>query len=163
MNIDLTKMRKCWWEDEDGNIIEQADNEVVSKNNPKAKFMYSVWPCQITQTMEIYDFHPNNDIQRLLAKVPYFKNLFIKKYGKTFRQAYTFNTTYSSPWAQKTIVAMVNSGDYTLEQAIWVFTTACERCMNVLINKYVPELGDGYEEGSEDWEKCGTSCIFCKE
>lgn len=28
MNIDLTKMRNYWWEDEDRNIIEQADEEL---------------------------------------------------------------------------------------------------------------------------------------
>ena len=71
-------------------------------------------------------------------------------------------TTFGATWSQECIVAMVNSGDFTLEQAIYVFANSCERCMNALLYKYL-DGKDGYEEYSEEWYKCGTECDFCKE
>lgn len=62
---------------------------------------------------------------------------------------------------QDVIMAMVNSGDYTLQEALVVFSTACERCMNVLTYKYL-NGADGYEEYSDEWKKCNTECDFCK-
>ena len=85
-----------------------------------------------------------------------------KKYGKTFKPCLTIATTFGAKWAQECIVAMVNSGDFTLEQAIYVFANSCERCMNVLLYKYLNGK-EGYEEYSEEWKKCGTVCDFCKE
>ena len=57
---------------------------------------------------------------------------------------------------------MVNSGDFTLEQAIWVYANSCERCMNALCYKYL-NGADGYPEYSEEWKKCNTFCDFCKD
>ena len=56
--------------------------------------------------------------------------------------------------------AMVNSGDFTLEQAIYVYANSCERCMNSLLYKYL-DGKDGYPEYSEEWKKCNTQCDFC--
>ena len=56
---------------------------------------------------------------------------------------------------------MAFSGDFTLEEAIWVFTSACERCMNVLIYRYT-QREDGYEEFSDDWKHANTECEFCR-
>ena len=58
-------------------------------------------------------------------------------------------------------MAIANSGDYSLTEAIIIAATSCERCMNVLALKY--GLNWGYEEGSEEWEKVGTSCQFCED
>lgn len=57
---------------------------------------------------------------------------------------------------------MVNSGDYTLEQAIWVFANSCERCMNTLLYKYL-DGSDGYSEFSDEWKKANTVCDFCRD
>ena len=62
---------------------------------------------------------------------------------------------------QEVIMAMVNSGDYALEEALVVYSSACERCMNVLAYKYLNGK-DGYPEHSEEWEKCNTVCDFCR-
>ena len=62
---------------------------------------------------------------------------------------------------EKTILAMEKSGDFTLSEAIIVYATACEKCMNVLVHKYT-NGEDGYAEYSEEWKKCGTSCKFCR-
>lgn len=63
---------------------------------------------------------------------------------------------------EETIMGMVNSGDYSLKEAILVYSIACERCMNVLIYKYT-NREDGYYEYSQEWITCGTHCIFCKD
>lgn len=59
------------------------------------------------------------------------------------------------------ILAMANSGDYSLSDAILIYSQACERCMNVLAYKYLNGK-DGYPEYSEQWMKCNTVCEFCK-
>lgn len=60
-------------------------------------------------------------------------------------------------------MAMANSGGYTLQEALVVYSTACERCINVLAYKYLNGT-DGYEEysDSDEWKKCNTEYDFCK-
>jgi len=62
-------------------------------------------------------------------------------------------------WSEDLALGLVDKG-FTLGNAIIVAATSCERCMNTLA--YECGLDWGYQEGSEDWEKCGTSCRFCK-
>jgi hypothetical protein len=160
MNIDLSNMRKCWWEDEQGNILD-IDSKRVPTNEEieEYPFYHSCFPCQIHHSVSYYGYHPKG-IYKLLIKLPFLKNYVEKKIGKTFRDIVTFNTTYKG--GSDCIVAMVNSGDYTLEEAIWVFTTACERCMNVLCFKYL-DGKEGYPECSDEWVKCNTICDFCED
>lgn len=69
-----------------------------------------------------------------------------------------------STWSAGLALSIVNSGDYGLLEAITISSTACERCLNVLIDKYGGYGDDkGYKEHSEKWEKCGTACHFCVE
>ena len=70
--------------------------------------------------------------------------------------------THLSRESGKLAVAMVNSGDFDLSDALAVLAQCCERCCNVLWNKYLPEE-DGYEEFSEEWYKANTVCEFCKD
>lgn len=79
---------------------------------------------------------------------------------KNFNSIFTNVVTIGHEHAQRCIVAMVNSGDYTLEQAIYVFGHCCERCMNVLLHKYL-NGEDGYAEYSEEWQNTNTKCKFC--
>jgi hypothetical protein len=75
---------------------------------------------------------------------------------------------FESSWSSDAVLAIANSGDYSLGDAIIIYATSCERCMNVLCHTYkVPSYKDknvidGYAEGSEEWLKCGTSCRFCE-
>lgn len=64
-----------------------------------------------------------------------------------------------SGWSEDLALALVKNG-FTLSNAIIVTATSCERCMNTLA--YDCGLDWGYAEGSEDWQKCGTECGFCK-
>ena len=64
-----------------------------------------------------------------------------------------------SSYSEDLVLAMANSGDYTLSQAILVAANACERCMNSLAEKYGLEWG--YPEYSVEWERSRTECEFC--
>lgn len=159
MNIDLTKMRICWWEDEQGNILDIDPKRLPTKEEQEKYPLYhSCFPCQMHHNISHYDYHPKG-IYKLLIKVPVIGKHVKQKIGKTFQDICTFNTTYRG--GSDCIVAMVNSGDYTLEQAIWIYANACERCMNVLCYKYL-DGKDGYAEHSDEWVKCGTVCDFCE-
>ena len=63
---------------------------------------------------------------------------------------------------EKLILAMANSGDYTLKESIAILAQCCERCHNVLAYKYL-KGEDGYPEYSDEWKKCNTHCDFCKD
>lgn len=69
---------------------------------------------------------------------------------------------YESETIPKCIFAMASSGDYTLEQAITVYTLACTRCKQVLLQKYL-KGSHGYFEHSLAWKDAGTECEFCAE
>lgn len=163
MNIDKTKFRKTWWEDRYSNIIDTVDEHGVSwpvKDKAEDCFYHSCFPCQITENIDHYGYHPKG-IDKLLIKLPIVNKRVKKRIGKTFQHIYSMNTTLCH-LSQQTVVAMVNSGDYTLDEALYVMANACERCSNVLDRKYLGEEY-GYEEFSEDWKKVNTVCDFCME
>lgn len=57
--------------------------------------------------------------------------------------------------------AMVRSNQFDVHRATLICAMSCERCLNVLYHEYMGD-GHGYAEGSEEWNKCGTSCEFCE-
>ena len=153
MKIDFEKLnKKHWFEDADGNEVDKED--------PKACIYRHFFPLQFHDCIDEYCYHPTNPFIKFLCKSRRFYNWFSKGKPKTFKPIITLNTTYAS--GQDCIVAMVNSGDYTLEQAIWIYANACERCTNALCYKYLNGK-DGYEEFSDEWKKCNTVCDFCRE
>ncbi len=154
MNIDYKKLEmKCWFEDENGNIVE--------KDDPRACFYRNCFPLQLHECLDEYCYHPKNPIVKFLCrKSETLYKLFSRGKDKTFKSIFDCTTTYMS--GSDCIVAMVNSGDFTLEQAIWVYAKSCERCMNALCYKYL-DGKEGYPEYSEEWEKANTVCDFCRE
>ena len=168
MRIDLTKLRKFhWFEDENGNMYDE-----ISQNLPHdiEHFTYHVVnPLVYTEKITEYSYHPeylheSNRFYKAMLNFKWFYNLMyrrMKKRGdsKTFKDIASFNTGYRS--MSDVIVAMVNSKDYTLEEAIYICANACERCSNVLAYKYLDEK-EGYSEYSEEWKKCNTVCDFCR-
>lgn len=153
MKIDYKKLeKKFWFEDENGNEVEQ--------DNPNACIYRRCFPLELHETIDEFCYHPKNPIVKILCrKSKKFYRWISKGKEKSFRTILDCTTTYGS--GQDCIVAMVNSGDFTLEQAIWVYANACERCMNALCYKYL-DGKEGYEEYSEEWKKCNTVCDFCK-
>jgi hypothetical protein len=62
-------------------------------------------------------------------------------------------------WNEELALGLVSKG-FSLSEAIIACATCCERCMNVMAHECGLEWGYALE--SEEYEKCGTSCKFCK-
>lgn len=166
MKVNLEKLKRFhWFEDEEGNIYDGISHNLPDKDY----FTYHVIdPCVYTERIDSYTCHPqyeheNNPFYQAMLNFKWFNNMMRKKYRKhkTFRPLISFNTGFKGKFSQDCIVAMVNSGDYTLEEAIYVYCNACERCMNVLLYKYL-DGKDGYVEFGEEWQKCNTVCDWCR-
>ena len=137
MKIDKSKLKMgLWYEDEDGNFIAYSGDTVDHPENVRS---YHVsWPLEVRE--EVWFLNDG------------------KREGKpdiTWR-------THIGGGNQNVLLAMANSGDYTLSEAIAVWANACERCMNVLAYKYL-NGSDGYPEYSDEWKKCHTRCAYCRE
>lgn len=164
MNIDLSKLENHWFEDENGNIYDSLIEELPE--NIDYYTYHCIKPLIYTEPIDSFTYHPehlhnDNSLYQAMLHFKWFYNFMFrrmkrKKYPKTFKNLITFNTTVNN---EKLLIAMVLSGDYSLSEAVYIYATACERCLNVLENKY---LDMGYEEYSEEWKKCNTSCIFCE-
>lgn len=156
MKIDLSKFKCFWSELEDGTKVDE-----LPKDYSGYVSYGSAFPCQFSEELMSYNYHPKKWYEKLLLKInPKLQEKWNITKGRTFKYIATFNSTYKS--MSDVIVAMVNSGDYTLEQAIWLCAESCERCMNVLAYKYLNGK-DGYAEYSDEWHKCNTVCDFCEE
>ena len=127
--------RHIWLEDNDGNI--KTFDYVPSKEEIAGMTRHVIFPLEITEHIS-----------------------FVKEDG-TEGKEYDINCHIGSG-NEDVIIAMVSSGDYTLSEALMLWSKCCERCMNVLAYKYLNGK-DGYEEYSEEWEKANTVCDFCRE
>ena len=135
MQIDKSKL-PCgiWYEDEDGNIIPNKDCVEPPKNT---KSRHVCFPLEVRE--EVW-FDGSK-----------------RKYGKPD----IVWSTHIGGGNQDVILAMANSGDYTLMEAMALYASCCERCCNVLAYKYLNGK-DGYAEYSEEWKKANTECRYCK-
>lgn len=132
-----TLNRTTWYEDNNGEIIEFGDR-VPEKAEVVGLTYHTLFPLEITEHIFVVDADGN------------YKHL-------------TDCNTNIGKGNEDVIIAMVNSGDYTLSEAIVLWSQSCERCMNVLAYKYLNGK-DGYAERSEEWySACGTSCRFCSD
>ena len=185
MKIDKSKLKiGLWYEDGNGNVIPHDINCVDPPD--EAVTYHTCWPLRLTE--DVWAYYTNKDIcrhplkyrERTFGWVKGIKGCRCKGCGKekigkkyipfflmkwqTGSSSYELFSghTHIGSGSQDCIVAMVNSGDYTLEEAIVAFGNACERCMNVLLYKYL-DGKEGYPEYSEEWKKCGTVCEWCKD
>lgn len=184
MRIDKDKLKLgLWYEDENGNVIPHDNNSVEP---PKGAATYHTqWPLEVRE--DIYRYYDNKETcrhplryrERTFGWIKGIKGCKCKACGKekVGKKWIPFvfmpwedgassvhiltGSTHISRGSEDVILAMVNSGDYTLSEAIIVYASACERCMNVLCYKYL-DGKDGYPEYSEEWKKCNTVCDFCK-
>lgn len=184
MKIDKSKLKTLWYEDEQGNEIPMdGDNWETPLN---ATYQVSRFPLEVNTTH--LKLIKQKDVDACKHKRKWIKRTGGWVDGIKGRECQMCHGTQVKKWWQpwgfkwdgsggsrvsftetvhiggdgKLLVAMVNSGDYTLEEAMIVYSMACERCANVLWHKYLPGI-DGYAEYSEEWEKCGTSCAFCEQ
>jgi len=140
MNIDKTKLPNgIWYEDEDGNYI--PHDGVTVDAPPNAHTAHVCFPLEITERIYlIEDVYGHR--------------------GYKGEPMVSFNT-HIGGGSVPTILGMVNSGDYTLAEALALYSSCCERCANVLAYKYT-NGEDGYKEYSDEWHRCNTSCRYCE-
>ena len=136
MKIDKSKLKLgLWYTDENDEVIPSQDYSVPEG----AVFAHSCFPLEIRH--EIFRIRDDGSYGGKDKVITLCSNL-----GRG---------------SEDLIIAMVNSGDYRLGEALVVLASCCERCLNVMWNKYLPEM-DGYEEYSPEWQKCNTVCEFCE-
>lgn len=139
MKIDKEKhLKTLWYEDMDGNVIETKNPYWMPPSIDCPYIQVARFPSRlVTSHLKVDD-----------------------KANPRCKEIMSMNQT----WNQGLVLNIANSGDYSLNEAIIIAATSCERCLNVLIHKYGGYGADpGYAEYSEEWLKCGTSCLFCKE
>lgn len=143
MNIDKNKLKNgLWYEGKNGEFIPHDGKY----EPPENAYTYHVcFPMELTE--EIYIIRDDNG------------NIVDKPIGD--RRLMTAHT-HIGGGNSDVIIAMVQSGDYTLSEALAVFGNACERCMNALCYKYLNGK-EGYPEHSEQWKRCNTVCDFCRD
>lgn len=136
MRIDKSKLKiGLWFTDADGNYI-PYNGEVHPEG---AVYAHSCFPLEVRE--EIYRIRKDGG------------------YGD--KDKVLTSCTNISRDSGQLLVAMVNSGDYDLYEAMGILARCCERCLNVIWNKYLPDI-DGYAEFSEEWHKANTFCEFCE-
>lgn len=188
MKVDKTKLKRdIWYEDDDGNRIETMDEYPIPATKVGAKTYHCCFPLEITE--HVYTYISPEEKEKCKHKRKYLRKDtdVIKGYkGRTCMACgCTQNRKWYQIWGRRweegtstlplidfhtsigggnedVILAMANSGDYSLSEALVVWANACERCMNVLAYKYLDGKG-GYPEHSEEWEKCNTVCDFCRD
>lgn len=183
MVIDKSKLKLgIWYEDENGNMY-RNDNG-VGRPNSECTTYHVCFPLEVREEIRgIYDNkatckHQLRYRKRTGGWIKGVKGCKCEKCGKTKvgkkfipfafmkwgdgAETYPIMTGNTHIGNEDCVLAMANSGDYTLQEAMVVYANACERCMNVLAYKYLNGK-DGYEEFSEEWKKANTVCDFCKD
>jgi len=129
-------LRTLWYEDKDGNVIEDFDLETATDHPDGAYAQVSRFPTSLRENYIMLD-----DSRELLDSGGLFAG--------------------ESTWPEDLVLAIVESGDYSLSEAILIGANACGRCLNALAHDY--GLDWGYAEGSEEWKNTNTKCEFCEE
>ena len=182
MKIKKEHLETLWYEDEKGNKIICSDEALNQRCPDGAVYQVSQFPRMLRTTHLRLIFQ--NDVDKCNHPWKYIVPTYgwvdgivgreCKKCGGTQTKkkwhfwprkwdGYGSREVFvgSSTWSESLALAIANSGDYTLSEAIIIAARSCERCMNALAHKY--GLDWGYEEHSEEWQRCGTSCQFCNE
>lgn len=180
MKIDKSTLDTLWYEDEEGNKIKHT--EEYRPNG--AVYQVSQFPLEVNERH--FKLIYQEDVNKCRHRRAWIKRTYGWVKGIKGRECQCCHGTqvrkWWQPWGRRwegygsrqafsssaqmgggtdaLLMAMANSGDYTLSEAILIYARACERCSNVLWNKYIGG-GEGYEEYSEEWKKVNTVCDFC--
>lgn len=179
MNIDKNKLCTLWYEDANGKRIPCDDKELVQPEG--AVYQISQFPNVLHTTYLVLirqeDVDKCKHPRKHVAPTYGWKDGIVGRvckccHGTQLKKkwhfwprkwdgtgSYELMTGHAS-WSEDLVLKMANSGGYTLKEAILVVAQSCERCMNALANKY--GLSWGYGENGEEWNKCNTSCMFCR-
>ena len=96
-------------------------------------------------------------IEKLLVNIPGMRKIIDRDRAAECRTHLTLTEN-----AEKCIALLILSGDYNLNEAIYIVTTACQRCLNSLLYKYSGGRY-GYPEFSSVWFSDHTKCAFCRD
>ena len=142
MYIDKTTIHQgIWYEDKNGNFIPYDSDSDFNLDPPEnAHTRHVCFPLEINERVEFLKDDEGNSVEK--------------------PSSITWSV-HIGGGNSPVILAMANSGEYTLTEALAVYAEACERCSNVLAYNYL-NGEDGYAEGSEEWLKCNTECRFCR-
>lgn len=144
MYIDKSKLKHgIWYEDENGKYIPSTESVDAPAD---AVTCHVCFPLQIRT--EHYRIKPHKNPDGGVSRTYYGSDRFLT------------TSCHIGGGNEPVILAMANSGDFTLSEALAVYASACERCANVLAYKYT-NGADGYPEFSDEWYKCGTICEYC--
>ena len=184
MKIDKSKLKLgIWYEDGNGNYLGHQGDSVEPIEG--AHTYHSCFPLEVTEHIYIshsaeekanckherkYLRKDNGLIKGLKGRSCtlcgcYQKRKWWQPWGKKWDSGASITPlmdghVHVGGGNEKIILSMANSGDYTLSEAIAVYSSSCERCSNVLAWKYTNGQ-EGYEEFSEEWKKTNTECDFC--
>lgn len=187
MNIDKSKLKMgIWYEDPEGNVYRPADEEYLDSSPEGYTTYHSLFPLEITE--HVYTVNDRKKKAECKHKRKWWKKDrdLIKGYKGHMctRCGCTQTRKWYEPWGRNwdngasvtplidfhttigggnaaAIIGMVNSGDYTLSEALAVWASGCERCDNALAYKYT-NGADGYPEDSDEYRACNTCCDFCR-
>ena len=164
MNINDNAVKEGkWYTDKDGDFCD--------KKSSGMKQMHACGPLELICVFDFERYEPKNSIIRFLCKTKWLHNLIARLMG--YEYSISMNdyckitrkfVNCDSDLAQRCIVAMVNYGMCNLNEAIRIWAMACERCRNVLVQRFLDEdkrEGFGYEERSSKWFESRARCSFC--
>ncbi len=121
-----------WYEDSDRNIYNELRDIPEEVLKTKQVYYHSSFPNALVEEISEYRYDANG-------------------YSPLGCNYSTYNP--------KLIVAMVNSGDYTFIEAVQTVVDCCERCLNVLYNKYLNEKNFEKSYLYDNWDR---RCKFCE-
>ena len=147
----------------DQEISDQAAREKMTD------YHYRNWnPLKIrTIDSHYYIKGPDRESEPMKRKfynaVPWYAAYYDGKHGQTTEIKVEKETDISDPKWQDLVIAMVLSGDYTLQEALYAVATACNRCRHALLHEYKEyhQHEDGYSVDSKEYKNSGARCRFC--
>ena len=165
MKIDPKKFKYSEYKDEYSCHIDET--EVRER---MTDYYYETFdPLQICEVSEHYFLAgPDRETSPIKRKFyngsKWFQQFWDGKYGQT-TEVRIKRHDISDPMWQELVVAMVVSGDFTLQQALYAVAVACDRCRHALLYKYreYHTYGDqGYSEESKEYQNGYAGCQFCR-
>lgn len=154
----------------------ESDFEVINEDRMRDRmtdyYYHDENPLVIRHLVKHYFLAgPDGDANPIKRKfyncVSAYRNYYDGKYGQTTEIGLIKETDISAPIWQDLVVAMVNSGDFTLADALYTVAHTCDRCRHVLLDKYADYLKDpdnkvGYSQADPKFKSNNSRCNYCK-
>ncbi len=181
MNIDKSKLNTLWYENETGEKFVSLSNDGFSDIPEGFVYQHSAFPRTLRHNVLRFVVkgeveacsHPAENVVKTYGWIDGMEGreckrchgTQVKKLADPWPEKWDAEgsrpfISMEDSWSEDLVLAMANSGDFTLPEAILASANSCERCMNSLAYQY--DLKWGYEEYSQEWMESNTSCGFCE-